>query len=198
MDVSLQLALCLKHRPFIVTEQREAPKHKEPKKGVSASCSAARLNVLEPHGASRVIMSAALEKRFPHLVGASMYMSSPPPTESSMPTPVRIHNSTIPDETPPQQMQASDGSDISMIAQDANSSTSSSSVVVAPAGNSEIDITTNVELSIPHNLNPEPLETSCNPAGECGKKRSKPFRRVVPKSSLARLPQSESAPGDKG
>ena len=189
---------CLKHRPFIVTEQREAPRHKEPKKGVSASSSAARLNVLEPHGASRVIMSAALEKRFPHLVGASMNMSLPPPTESSVRTPVRIHNTTIPDETPPQQLQASDRPDTSTIAQAANSSSSSSSVVVAPARNPEVDQSTNVEKSSTHSWSPKPLETSFIPAGECGKKKSKPFRRVVPKSSLARLPQSESTPGDKG
>ena len=126
-----------------------------------------------------------------------MDMSLPLPTECSLQTPVRIHNSTIHEETP-QQVQESSRPEPNTIAQAANSSSSSSSVVVAPAMHPEVDHSTNVESSISHNLNPKPLATSSIPAGECGKKKSKPFRRVIPKSSLARLPQSEYMPGDKG
>ena len=132
---NLQWHNCIKHRP-IVAESTHSPGldiQRKPDKAVSASSSAARLNAIEPHSASRVIMSARLAQGFPHLVGAPMDQYSLLPTECSQQSPTRIDNHTIHEESPQHVHE-----DFTAQPEDetlAPPAVASSSVVVEPAPN---------------------------------------------------------------
>ena len=76
---------CVKHRPIEVHSKRSPSDTAAVPclRAMSADASAAKLGKLEPHNASRLILSPGLAQRFPHLVGAPVGMSSTLPATST-------------------------------------------------------------------------------------------------------------------
>ena len=114
---------CVKHRPIEVQSKADPTNislvHRS--KAISASGSAAKLDKLEPHNASRIILSPGLAQRFPHLVGAPIGISSTLLTSVSTVMSTRVCNSTIHtelanDEPPADEQDKGDKSPESVLA----------------------------------------------------------------------------------
>ena len=88
---------CVKHRPIELqnTAESSSANRVHNSKAVSASTSAAKLNQLESHSSSRVILSPGLAQRFPHLVGAPIGTNSILPSTASTVQSTRVCNNTI-------------------------------------------------------------------------------------------------------
>ena len=88
---------CVKHRPIEIQESSSssAAPSVPSLRALSASASAAKLDKLEPHCASRLILSPGLAQRFPHLAGAPVGITSTLPVNPTLVQSTRVCNHTI-------------------------------------------------------------------------------------------------------
>ena len=170
---NVQWQSCILHRPVRVdtNSNQGSSVQRSSDKPVSASSSAARPNVIEPHSASRLILSSGLATRFPHLVGAPMDSSHDLPSVCRQPNLTRIDNHTIHEEPPPADHETACAPPVA-------AASSVSSVAGVPVTNS-------------------PLISNVVAGEGTTKKKSKPFRKVHYKGGAKKglsLPYPQLAP----